>query len=47
MNQKIIIYINYGPEKIIKRKFTYTNSIMEKEFNKIEYAEFIYKVTFL
>ena len=35
------------PEKMIKRKFTYTNAIMEKELNKIEYIDFAYKVTFL
>ena len=35
------------PQDIIKIKFTYTNKILEKELNKDEYIEFIFRLNFL
>ena len=35
------------PEQIIKKKYTYTNKILDKELNNKDYFEFTFKVTFL
>jgi len=35
------------PEQIIKKKYTYTNKILDKELNNKYYFDFIFKATFL
>ena len=41
------LYEAYTLENITRKKYSYTNNILKNELNKIEYLNFIYKITLL